>query len=136
MKLTLRISITKQAVLILVAVVLIVGAVVAIHEHDKPKPMPPHTVQNGNFNAGQRSAEVNITNMMFTPSQVTVVKGTTVTWTNNDKVSHTVVIDHGDGPHSGNISPGASFSYTFQNTGSYQYHCSIHPSMRGTIVVQ
>ncbi|HEU5004813.1 MAG TPA: cupredoxin domain-containing protein [Candidatus Saccharimonadales bacterium] len=136
MKLTLRISITKQAIITLIILLLAVGGAIAIHDHNKPKPMPPHTAENGNFNAGQRSAEVNIRNMMFTPSQVTVVRGTTVTWTNNDKVSHTVIIDHGDGPQSSNISPGASFSYTFNQAGSYQYHCRTHPSMRGTIVVQ
>jgi plastocyanin len=91
-------------------------------------------------NAGQASmtGTVNITNMMFTPSQITVAKGGTVTWTNNDSTTHTVVDDLSNvgGPNSGDIAPGATYSFTFTKTGSFQYHCNIHPSMRGTIVVK
>jgi plastocyanin len=76
--------------------------------------------------------------MMFTPSQITVAKGGTVTWTNNDSIAHTVVDDLSNvgGPSSGDIQPGSTYSFTFNKTGSFQYHCSIHPSMRGTIVVK
>jgi plastocyanin len=87
-------------------------------------------------NTNQSSGKIEIKNMMFTPPQITVAKGGTVTWTNNDDVAHTVVADLGNGPSSGNIEPGSTYSYTFTKTGSVQYHCSIHPSMRGTIVVQ
>jgi plastocyanin len=76
--------------------------------------------------------------MMFTPSQITVAKGGTVTWTNNDNVTHTVVDDLSNvgGPASGDIQPGSTYSFTFNKTGSFQYHCSIHTYMRGTIVVK
>jgi plastocyanin len=76
--------------------------------------------------------------MVFTPPQITVQKGGTVTWTNNDKTTHTVIDDLANvgGPNSGDIAPGASYSFTFNKTGSFQYHCRIHPSMRGTIVVK
>lgn len=90
--------------------------------------------------AAQTSATetVNIKGMLFTPSQITVAKGGTVTWTNNDTVAHTVVADVSDanGPNSGNIEPGGTYSFTFETTGSFQYHCSIHSSMHGTIVVK
>ena len=81
---------------------------------------------------------VTIENMMFTPSQITVAKGGTVTWTNNDSVPHTVTDDlsNAGGPASGDIQPGKTYSFTFDKTGSFQYHCTIHPSMRGTIVVK
>jgi plastocyanin len=81
---------------------------------------------------------VDIKNMAFTPSQISVDKGGTVTWTNNDSVTHTVVDDLSNvgGPNSGDIAPGNTYSFTFNKTGSFQYHCSIHPSMRGTIVVK
>jgi len=75
---------------------------------------------------------------MFTPPQISVQKGGTVTWTNNDSIAHTVIDDLSNvgGPASGNIEPGSTYSFTFDKTGSFQYHCSIHPSMRGTIVVK
>ena len=84
------------------------------------------------------SGNINITNNMFTPPQINVKVGGTVTWTNNDKVAHTVTADlsNGNGPASGEIQPGQSYSYTFKKAGSVQYHCEIHHSMRGTIVVK
>jgi len=94
---------------------------------------------NTSANSNQSAAgEVSIQNMMFTPSQITIAKGGTVTWTNNDSTTHTVVDDLSNvgGPNSGDIAPGHSYSFTFNKTGSFQYHCSIHPSMRGTIVVK
>lgn len=77
-------------------------------------------------------------NMMFTPPQISVSKGAKVTWTNNDSTAHTVIDDLSNvgGPASGTIEPGSTYSFTFTKAGSYQYHCSIHPSMRGTIVVK
>jgi len=84
------------------------------------------------------SGTVYMTNTLFTPSQITVAKGGTVTWTNNDNVTHTVVADLSDagGPKSGDIEPGGKYSFTFEKAGSFQYHCSMHSSMRGTIVVK
>jgi len=94
---------------------------------------------NTSANSNQPAAgKVSIQNMLFTPSQITIAKGGTVTWTNNDSTTHTVVDDLSNvgGPNSGDIAPGQSYSFTFNKTGSFQYHCSIHPSMRGTIVVK
>ena len=66
----------------------------------------------------------------FVPSSITVKKGTTVTWTNNDSAAHTVV---GAGWSSGQLSYGQSYSHTFSTAGSFDYHCGIHPVMQGTI---
>ena len=94
---------------------------------------------NSTANSNQASeGKVSIQNMQFTPPQITVAKGGSVTWTNNDSITHTVVDDLSGvgGPSSGDITPGQSYTFTFNKTGSFQYHCSIHPSMRGTIVVK
>lgn len=71
----------------------------------------------------------------FNPPSLIVAKGTTVTWKNDDVVSHgptsnTGVWDVGD------ILPGGSKSITFNSAGTFSYHCSTHPIMTGTIVVQ
>jgi len=55
-------------------------------------------------------------------------------WINKDSVTHRVVSDSGLFG-SGNLINGQSYNYTFNQTGSYPYHCAIHPSMAGTIVV-
>ncbi len=59
-----------------------------------------------------------------------------VTWTNNDSPTHTVTGDNGGDPgNSPNIPSGGTFSYLFDTPGTYTYHCSIHPSMTGTVIV-
>lgn len=83
-------------------------------------------------------ASVTIKNMRFTPTDLTVWQGTTVTWTNQDNTNHTVTSDNTTGNvrfDSGTLAPGQQYSYTFSNTGIYTYHCSIHPNMTGTINV-
>jgi plastocyanin len=70
----------------------------------------------------------------FTPPDLTVRAGTTVTWMNTDRDSHTTTSDV-PGWNSGTVSPGRQFSFTFQTPGSYPYHCSFHPGMVGRVVV-
>ena len=78
-----------------------------------------------------------IKNFAFDPSSLTVKSGTVVTWTNQDGASHTIVSDTGSPVafSSDSLSSGASYSFTFTQPGTYTYHCSIHPTMKGTIIV-
>ena len=78
---------------------------------------------------------VDISGFAFVPSTLTVSVGTTVTWTNNDSVSHTVT-SNDNLFESGNLAKGATFSHTFNQKGTFNYHCSIHPSMTGKIIVE
>ena len=78
-------------------------------------------------------AGVTISGFAFSPGTVTVVAGDTVTWTNNDQVGHTAT---GDGFDTGTIGGGSTGALTFSEVGTYAYHCSIHPQMTGTIVVE
>ena len=78
---------------------------------------------------------VNIKSYSFQPATLNVPAGTTVTWHNQDNVQHTVTSDVQDLFDSGTIATGKKFTYTFQAPGSYSYHCSIHPGMKGTIIV-
>jgi plastocyanin len=79
------------------------------------------------------SNNVTIQNFSFSPQTITVAVGTTVTWTNNDLTTHSII---SDSFNSQNFAPGTSYSYTFQIAGTYNYHCGIHPYMTGTIIVQ
>jgi plastocyanin len=78
-----------------------------------------------------------IKNFAFDPSSLTVKSGTAVKWTNQDGASHAIVSDTGSPAtfSSDSLSTGASYSFTFTQPGTYTYHCSIHPSMKGTIIV-
>lgn len=78
---------------------------------------------------------VAIVNFAFNPASLTVKKGATITWTNQDAVGHTVTIDNGMGPDSALLGQGQSYSYTFNDVGAYAYHCKPHPNMRATVTV-
>ena len=73
-------------------------------------------------------------NRAFEPADLAIETGTTVTWMNTDRDSHTTTSD-GAGWNSGTISPGRGFSFTFQTPGTFPYHCSFHPGMVGRVLV-
>ena len=73
--------------------------------------------------------------LSFSPPTLTVKVGSTVVWVNKDPVTHTVTSSSGNLFDSGYLPDGFVFKYTFTQVGTYQYYCTIHPSMTGTIVV-
>lgn len=78
---------------------------------------------------------VHISNTGFAPGTVTIRKGGTVTWINDDSAIHTVTSDNGNGPMSPELGRGSVYNDTFITTGTYAYHCSLHPEMKGTVTV-
>lgn len=76
--------------------------------------------------------EIAIIDFTYTPANITVEEGTTVVWTNIDAVEHTVT---GDFFTSEVLNPGDSFVYTFEQEGTFDYFCSIHPQMKGKVNV-
>ena len=80
--------------------------------------------------------EVAIKDFAFAPGTVTVKAGTTVTWTNNDQDPHTVTSTGTGGPlKSATMQNGEKYTYTFTTAGTFEYLCTIHPFMTGTVVV-
>ena len=75
---------------------------------------------------------INIASYAFSPSSLSIRTGDSVTWTNSDAAVHTVT---GNGLNSGNLAQGATYPYTFSLAGSFIYHCAIHPSMTGSVIV-
>jgi nitrite reductase (NO-forming) len=80
---------------------------------------------------------LNTTSNYFSPPTITVVIGvnSTVIWTNDDSAEHTVAATNNIFK-SGIIEPGQSFTYTFTIPGTYSYYCTIHPWMKGTVIVK
>jgi plastocyanin len=78
---------------------------------------------------------VTIQNFAFSPPSLVVKVGATVKWTNRDAIGHTVTADDGSFGSS-RIGNGVTFSQTFSKAGTFTYHCSIHKSMTGTVVVK
>jgi plastocyanin len=94
-----------------------------------PAPAPP-TAAGGNT--------ISIKNFAFDPSALTMKTGTPVTWVNNDSSPHTITSDQGSlmAFSSDSLASGASYTVTFTQAGTFTYHCAIHPSMTGTIIVE
>ncbi|WP_245689032.1 cupredoxin domain-containing protein [Thermoleophilum album] len=78
------------------------------------------------------SAGVTIHNFAFSPANVTIRVGESVTWTNTDSVVHNAA---GQGFRIPLLQKGRSASFTFTRPGVYRYHCEPHPFMRGTVTV-
>ena len=78
--------------------------------------------------------EVWIQGMAFNPATITVNAGTTITWTNKDGVAHTVTSNTGVFD-SGTVNPNGTYSHLFSTAGSFPYHCTVHPSMTATVIV-
>ena len=85
--------------------------------------------------AGAEDTAVKIDNFTFAPQTVTVKAGTTITWTNQDDIPH-VVASSTKAFKSKTLDTDDKFSFTFTTAGVYQYFCSLHPHMTGTIVVE
>src|SRR5215510_3122179 len=77
---------------------------------------------------------VKIGNFTFGPQELKVKAGTTVTWTNEDDIPHTVVSPNNF--RSKVLDTDATYAFTFTTPGTYKYFCSLHPHMTGTIVVE
>jgi plastocyanin len=79
-------------------------------------------------------ASVSIVDFAFNPSAITVAAGTTLTWQNTGRATHTTTSTTGAW-NSGRLSPGQTFSFTFTQAGTFPYRCDIHQSMQGTVTV-
>ncbi len=75
---------------------------------------------------------ISIAGFAFGPSSLSVKKGDTVVWTNNDSAPHTVT---GSGLNSPTLGSGQKYTFTFNSAGTFRYHCNFHPSMQGSVTV-
>jgi plastocyanin len=82
-----------------------------------------------------QTALVVIKGFKFSPQKITVKKGTVGTWRNEDSAPHTVESD--DGKYtSDNLENTDNVQFTFDKVGTVDYHCGIHPSMKGSVMVE
>src|SRR5204863_471264 len=104
----------------------------------KAAPPRPRSSSSPTFPSASVQAadtELNIDQFAFHPQRITVRAGTTVTWTNEDDVPHTVA-SSSKLFKSKALDTGDKFSFTFTTPGTYEYFCSSHPHMTGAIVVE
>ena len=75
-------------------------------------------------------------NFAFTPNTLTINKGDTVIWTNNDSAPHDVRGTDYEKLKSPTMMKNGTFSFTFNEIGDFKYFCSIHPGMRASVTVK
>jgi plastocyanin len=90
---------------------------------------------NGSGGGGGGGYDVAMQGIAYQPAELTVPAGTTVTWKNLDSVTHDVTSTDGNFTSSGNLNNGDTYQVTFDQPGTYSYHCVHHPGMNGTITV-
>jgi len=95
----------------------------------------PCLAEDPNNAAAEPVATVSMDHNTFIPGEVTVTPATTVTWVNNETMPHTVVSPT-KGFRSKTLVKDARFSFTFTTPGDYDYLCSIHPNMKGKVIVK
>ncbi len=119
--------------LMVLALAALVGAVVMTAGCTSYGPSSPSSAPQTST-ASQNT--VSMKNIAFNPSSLTINKGASVTWKNDDSTTHTTTSDTNLWD-SGNLSPGQSYARQFNDTGTFPYHCTIHQSMgmKGTITV-
>jgi len=92
-------------------------------------------VQRSAVSTAKGGAKISIVNFAFTPVEMTIAPGESVTWTNDDGAPHG--LEYHDGAKGTDLLlPGASFSRRFDRPGTYDYNCAVHPYMTGRVVVR
>ncbi len=105
-------------------------------EETTPTPAPTVAPTATQGPTSPAEASVAIPGLSFAPQTLRVPVGTSVTWTNDHQgVAHTV--SSRDGLFdTGTFASGATFSYTFDESGTFEYYCKIHPFMTAEIIVE
>lgn len=136
-----EVTMRRLAPILAVLLLLIIGLAIYFgnRRQTTTTPYTPGTSQiNQNENSTQQTSPntVDITGSTFSPQNLIIKKGTSVIWTNHDTIAHTVTeSDDQTGPQSPSLAKNQTYSFTYTETGTYAYKCSLHPSMTGTITV-
>ena len=138
---------SKVIIGIIIVLVILGGGYYAWHKHSEMQQSTamqnmtmPTQSQSQKSSAGStaqpKTADaVTIKNFAFSPVTITVKAGQSVTWTNEDSIGHSATADDNSWD-TGVLSQGQSKAITFAKAGTYTYHCSVHPNMKATVIVQ
>ncbi|MEI6190769.1 MAG: plastocyanin/azurin family copper-binding protein [bacterium] len=127
----------KKIILVVIAVIIIVAGYLSFKSNTSAPVFAPE-VQVPSQTASTETAvaktyTISIADFAFDPKILTINKGDTIVWTNNDSVPHQIIGDNLNGQI---MNKGHTFSQTFDTVGPVNYHCSIHPMMIGMITVR
>jgi plastocyanin len=130
-------GLTGAAIVLIVLIIILAIGIIAFFSSYFTGNATSDQNGQGNESPGGETYNVAIDNFTFSPASVTISKGDTVMWTNNQaNTPHTIISDSGNELGSGTLQQGQTYSHKFNNAGTYSYHCSIHPNMHGIVIVQ
>jgi plastocyanin len=92
--------------------------------------------ESGGDDGANAGGEVVMKEIKFVPPELTVAAGDTVTWTNEDTVGHDVTGDSFSSGDAGGLQNGDTFKFTFKKAGTFDYVCTVHPGMEGSVTVE
>ena len=118
----------NKVIIGVIVIILIIGGFVLLK-----KPAINTTAIPSSQEPTQAGNSVSIENFSFSPATLTVKVGDTVTWTNKDTATHIIKADSFT---STSLQQNGVYTFTFTTKGTFVYSCSIHPSMKGTIIVE
>jgi plastocyanin len=138
----------KVIIGIVVVVIIVIGAVAFMPKNNSSstqtstpsqasqtqQPSQAAQTQTSSQSTAGKNA-VTIQNFAYSPATITVKVGDKITWTNQDSIGHSATADNGSFD-TGVLQQGQSGSITFSKAGTFTYHCSVHPNMKATVIVQ
>lgn len=132
-KLELLIKIVKRVIAAAVVLTIVIAAVVLFSLLLKQDAPDEDKISES---ARESNLNIKIKNFAFSPKELRIKVGDRVLWTNQDSAPHTVTSESGGELGSETLSLNEEFSHTFDAAGSYDYYCTLHPSMKGKIIAE
>jgi plastocyanin len=145
----------KKIIIVIIGLIVLVGVILLIIKFNNSGqknvttnninqivPVTNQPIINTNSNGiPTTNATIVMKNFAFNPAEITVKKGVIVKWVNNDSASHQIAADASPvnvftkSLNSYIMAPSQEWSFTFDAVGTFNYHCSLHPEMKGAITV-
>jgi plastocyanin len=127
----------KRLLIGIIIIVIIGGAFVLMHKQSSVDQMNMTQPQKSSVTAAKPIGKnfVTIQNFAFSPATITIKKGQSITWTNEDSAGHSATADDNSWD-TGFLPQGQSKTLAFNKVGTFTYHCSVHPNMKATVTVQ
>ncbi len=119
----------------LIIIMLLISGCVGYNTETQSTATPAPTTNPGQTQTSSPSLSVEIKSFAFNPETINISKGQTVTWIQLDPAPHTITSVNSVFPNSPSLSKGQTYNYTFNETGTFEYYCSIHPGMKGKVIV-
>jgi plastocyanin len=127
----------KRNILLIGSLMVVAAAVIALMNMNSSDNNEQHTNDGQSAQVMPGPNEVIIQDFAFNPEKRVIKKGTTITWKNQDSARHDIMPDEESNNFKASelLGQGESYSFTFNEPGTYSYHCSPHPYMKAVIEV-